>query len=141
MFRRGSAATTVGQAAPPPRAKVRFERGAFSLFFRPDGTAYKMDTTSSTAAQGGNAFDGIIVEVETTNVQDTPVASPILAQRSRDEAATPPRRPSKPEIRWDLDDRRSSEDRPFGRLEPRDSYEMGSSRAPSRADDVDKLEV
>lgn len=128
--------------SPQPRAKIRFERGAFSLFFRPDGTPYRPE-----APPRNSTFDGIVVEVETVaNVQEqdqAPVPSAILAQREHAHAhqPDPPRRPSKPEVRWE-DETPSSEDRPFGRLEPRDSFEqLGLSRTPSGAADSDKLEM
>ncbi|GAA5957080.1 hypothetical protein JCM8115_003951 [Rhodotorula mucilaginosa] len=145
LFRRGSSATVGGPLSPhspQPRAKIRFERGAFSLFFRPDGTPYRPE-----APPRNSTFDGIVVEVETVaNVQEqdqAPVPSAILAQREHAHAhqPDPPRRPSKPEVRWE-DETPSSEDRPFGRLEPRDSFEqLGLSRTPSGAADSDKLEM
>ena len=68
--------------------------------------------------------------------------SAILAQRERAHQPDPPRRSSKPEVRWEDDPPPSAEDRPFGRLEPRDSFEqLGLSRTPSGAADSDKLEM
>ncbi|GAA5987447.1 hypothetical protein JCM10908_001956 [Rhodotorula pacifica] len=135
VFRRGSGATIVPNsptpAQPPrPRAVVRFERSAFSLFFRP-GEHY--------SSSNSNVFDGIIVEVETTKQQEAPVPSPVLPQQHFDEIP-PSRRPSKPEVKWDLESL-PIEDRPFDRLEPRDSFELGLSRTVSAADGSDKPEV
>lgn len=68
--------------------------------------------------------------------------SAILAQRERAHQPDPPRRSSKPEVRWEDDPPPSAEDRPFGRLEPRDSFEqLVLSRTPSGAADSDKLEM
>ncbi|POY75283.1 hypothetical protein BMF94_1653 [Rhodotorula taiwanensis] len=130
FLRRGSSATV---SPPQPRSKIRFERNIFSLLHKEDGPRYRSDSSV------GNALHGIVVEVETTNFQEgTPAPSPLLNDQDSNSKS---RRPSKPEIRWHMETP-AGEDRPFGRLNMRDSLEMGPSRTPSSgADGSDKETV